>query len=116
MTGHRGTETQRRFGHLSSVTLCLCGLRSWRSEFTVPRFIGSGSSFPRFCAREPLALADPEAHRRRHVTLDHREARANLRCGRANAVTVDLPDVEPARMAAEALPLEILYQDAMSPC
>jgi len=47
-----------------------------------------------------------------HVALDRREARANLAMQEGERVTVDLPDVEPARMAAEALPLEILYQDA----
>lgn len=47
-----------------------------------------------------------------HVTLDRREARANLAMREGERVTVDLPDAAPARMAAEALPLEILYQDA----
>jgi len=47
-----------------------------------------------------------------HVRLDRREARANLAMREGERVTVDLPAVEPARMAAEALPLEILYQDA----
>ncbi|MBF8299904.1 MAG: Pseudouridine synthase, partial [Acidobacteria bacterium] len=46
-----------------------------------------------------------------HVTIDRREARPNLAMREGERVTVDLPDVEPARMAAEALPLEILYQD-----
>jgi len=47
-----------------------------------------------------------------HVTIDRREARPNLAMREGERVTVDLPDVEPTRMAAEALPLEILYQDA----
>lgn len=47
-----------------------------------------------------------------HVTLDRREARANLAMREGERVTVDLPASAPARMAAEALPLEILYQDA----
>ena len=48
----------------------------------------------------------------RHVTIDRREARANLAMRKGERVTVDLPEVAPAQMAAEALPLEILYQDA----
>lgn len=47
-----------------------------------------------------------------HVTIDRREARPNLAMREGERVTVDLPDVAPAQMAAEALPLEILYQDA----
>ena len=47
-----------------------------------------------------------------HVTIDRREARPNLAMREGERVTVDLPDVEPTRMVAEALPLEILYQDA----
>ena len=46
------------------------------------------------------------------VTIDRREARANLPLRQGERVTVALPDVSPARAAAEALPLEILYQDA----
>ena len=47
-----------------------------------------------------------------HVTIDRREARANLAMREGERVTVGFSDVAPARMAAEALPLEILYQDA----
>ena len=46
------------------------------------------------------------------VTIGSREARANLAMREGERVTVALPDVAPARTAAEALPLEILYQDA----
>jgi 23S rRNA pseudouridine1911/1915/1917 synthase len=46
------------------------------------------------------------------VTLDRREARANLTMREGERVTVDLPELAPAKMAAEALPLEILYEDA----
>ena len=47
-----------------------------------------------------------------NVTIGSREARANLAMREGERVTVALPDVAPARTAAEALPLEILYQDA----
>ena len=46
------------------------------------------------------------------VALDRREARANLAVREGDRVAVRLPNVAPSRMAAEALPLEILYQDA----
>jgi 23S rRNA pseudouridine1911/1915/1917 synthase len=46
-----------------------------------------------------------------HVTIERREARANLAMRDGERVTVVLPDVVPARAAAEALPLDILYQD-----
>ena len=47
-----------------------------------------------------------------HVTIERRKARANLAMREGERVTVVLPDVAPGRTAAEALPLEILYQDA----
>ena len=47
-----------------------------------------------------------------HVTLDRREARANLTMREGERVTVDLPELAPAKIAAEALPLKILYEDA----
>ena len=47
-----------------------------------------------------------------HVTLDRRDAEANLTMREGERVSIDLPEVEPATAAAEALPLEILYQDA----
>ena len=47
-----------------------------------------------------------------HVTLDRREARANLTMREGERVTVDLPELAPAKIAAEALPLEMLYEDA----
>jgi 23S rRNA pseudouridine1911/1915/1917 synthase len=40
------------------------------------------------------------------------ETRANLTTHAGDQVRVDLPEVAPARIAGEALPLEILYQDA----
>ena len=46
-----------------------------------------------------------------NVAIDSREARANLAVREGERVTVALPDISPARTAAEALPLEILYQD-----
>ena len=83
-------------------------------EFTVPHdFIGE--------RLDRFLVSVLESHSRSqiqkliadgHVTLDRREARANLAMREGERVTVDLPDVAPARMAAEALPLEILYQDA----
>ena len=47
-----------------------------------------------------------------HVSTDRRKARANLQMREGERVTVTLQDIAPARTAAEALPLEILYQDA----
>ena len=46
------------------------------------------------------------------VALDRREARANLAVREGDRVAVRLPDVARPRVAAEALPLDILYQDA----
>ena len=46
-----------------------------------------------------------------HVTIERREARANLAVRNGERVTVVLPEVAPARADAEALPLDILYQD-----
>jgi 23S rRNA pseudouridine1911/1915/1917 synthase len=48
----------------------------------------------------------------RRVALDRRDAKANLAVREGERVSVDLPDLEPATAVAEALPLEILYQDA----
>ena len=45
------------------------------------------------------------------VTLDRKDARANLALRPGDRVTVDLPPPAPASAGAEALPLEILYQD-----
>lgn len=47
-----------------------------------------------------------------HVAVDRREARANLAMREGDRVTVDVPNATPSPMAGEALPLEILYQDA----
>jgi 23S rRNA pseudouridine1911/1915/1917 synthase len=47
-----------------------------------------------------------------HVTLDRRDAKANLAMREGERVSVDLPEVAPSTAAAEALPLDILYQDA----
>jgi 23S rRNA pseudouridine1911/1915/1917 synthase len=47
-----------------------------------------------------------------HVTVAHREARANLTVHEGDRVAIDLPKVEPPKVSAEALPLEILYQDS----
>lgn len=46
-----------------------------------------------------------------HVTIDRRGARANAAMRDGDRVTVVLPEVAPARADAEALPLDILYQD-----
>jgi 23S rRNA pseudouridine1911/1915/1917 synthase len=47
-----------------------------------------------------------------HVTLERRDPKPNLAMREGERVSVELPDVAPAAAAAEALPLEILYQDA----
>ena len=46
------------------------------------------------------------------VTIGRGDARANLAVREGDRVTVDVPDVSPAQVAAEAVPLEILYQDS----
>lgn len=46
------------------------------------------------------------------VTVARRDARANLPVRRGDRVTVDIPEAAPSTVAREALPLEILYQDA----
>src|SRR2546425_1492514 len=45
------------------------------------------------------------------VTLDRKDAKANLALRPGDRVTVDLPPPAPATIGPEALPLEILYQD-----
>lgn len=47
-----------------------------------------------------------------HVTIAGRDIRPNLSVRDGERVTVEIPDVTPATMAGEALPLEIVYQDA----
>ena len=47
-----------------------------------------------------------------HVTLPRREARANLAVHEGDRVTVNVQDATPSRLEGEALPLEIIYQDA----
>ena len=46
------------------------------------------------------------------VTIGRGDARANLAVREGDRITVDVPDVSPAQVAAEAVPLEILYQDS----
>ena len=46
-----------------------------------------------------------------HVTVPSRDARANLAVRVGDRVLVQLPDVAPATIEAEAIPLEILYDD-----
>jgi 23S rRNA pseudouridine1911/1915/1917 synthase len=45
------------------------------------------------------------------VTLERREPRANLAMREGEKITVDVPEMTPSAAVAEALPLEILYQD-----
>jgi len=47
-----------------------------------------------------------------HVSIQGRDIRANLPVRDGEQVTVEIPDVVPATIAGEALPLEIVYQDA----
>ncbi len=47
-----------------------------------------------------------------HVTLPRKEARANLAVHEGDRVTVVVQDAAPSRLEGEALPLEIIYQDA----
>jgi 23S rRNA pseudouridine1911/1915/1917 synthase len=47
-----------------------------------------------------------------HVTIRSRDARANLMVREGERVSVAIPDVEPTPLSGEALPLDILYQDA----
>jgi 23S rRNA pseudouridine1911/1915/1917 synthase len=46
-----------------------------------------------------------------HVTVARGQARPNLTMRDGDRVTVDVPDVAPSSLTAEALPLEVLYQD-----
>jgi 23S rRNA pseudouridine1911/1915/1917 synthase len=46
------------------------------------------------------------------VTVDRRDARANLPMREGDRVTVDVPEPAPSEVTGEALPLEILHQDA----
>ena len=47
-----------------------------------------------------------------HVQVGAREARPNLAVHAGERITVDLPPAAPASIEAEAMPLEILHQDA----
>jgi 23S rRNA pseudouridine1911/1915/1917 synthase len=47
-----------------------------------------------------------------HVTIAGRDTRPNLAMRDGERVTVDIPDMAPTQISGEALPLEILYQDA----
>ena len=47
-----------------------------------------------------------------HVQVSTREARPNLSVRAGDRIVVSLPDAAPASIEAEAVPLEILYQDA----
>jgi 23S rRNA pseudouridine1911/1915/1917 synthase len=46
-----------------------------------------------------------------HVSIPNRTARANLAVHEGDRVSVELPEATPSPLEAEALPLEILYQD-----
>jgi 23S rRNA pseudouridine1911/1915/1917 synthase len=46
------------------------------------------------------------------ITVARRDARANLTVHEGDRITVDVPEVVPARVEGEALPLAFLYQDA----
>ena len=46
-----------------------------------------------------------------HVKLDRREPRANLAVHAGDRISVDLPEPVPTQVAAEALPVDILYED-----
>ena len=48
----------------------------------------------------------------RHVSVANRTAKPNLSLHERDRVTVDIPDAAPSAVAGEALPLDILYQDA----
>ena len=47
-----------------------------------------------------------------HVTLPRKEARANLAVHEGDRITVAVQDATPSPLEGEALPLEIIYQDA----
>ena len=93
---------------------CLTGYFLVPLEFTVPSDF-DGQRLDRFL------VSVLEGHSRSqiqkliadgHVVATGASARANLAMHEGERVTVDLPEVEPATVGAEALPLEILYQDA----
>jgi 23S rRNA pseudouridine1911/1915/1917 synthase len=47
-----------------------------------------------------------------HVTVANRSARANLAMHEGDRVSVDIPDAEPSTVESEALPIDIVFQDA----
>jgi 23S rRNA pseudouridine1911/1915/1917 synthase len=47
-----------------------------------------------------------------HVTIPKRAVRANLSVHEGDRVSVQIPEATPSRVTAEALPLEIVFQDA----
>ena len=57
-------------------------------------------------------IVDSRVHVRREGTSAATAARANLAMREGDRVTVDLPEAVRSNVAGEALPLEILYQDA----
>jgi 23S rRNA pseudouridine1911/1915/1917 synthase len=57
-------------------------------------------------------IVDSRVHVRREGTSAATAARANLAMREGDHVTVDLPEAVRSNVAGEALPLEILYQDA----
>ena len=46
-----------------------------------------------------------------HVHLERKQARANLAVRAGDAIAVELPDPAASTVAAEALPIDILYED-----
>ena len=46
------------------------------------------------------------------ISVVGRDARPNLSMREGDRVTVDVPDVTPSKISGEALPLDVLYQDA----
>ena len=47
-----------------------------------------------------------------HVTVPNRAARANLAMREGDRVSIDMPAAAPSTVASEALPLDIVFQDA----
>jgi 23S rRNA pseudouridine1911/1915/1917 synthase len=83
-------------------------------EFTVPADF-NGQRLDRFLASVLDGRSRSQVQKLiadGRVRLDRRDARANLAIREGDHVRVDLPEVTPPTTTAEALPLEILYQDA----
>ena len=83
-------------------------------EFTVPADF-DGQRLDRFLAAVLEGRSRSQVQKLiidGRVSVAQRDARANLAVREGERISIDLPETAPPTTAAEALPLEILYQDA----